>query len=253
METESGLEQLIGRRADRRLLERDGAALPASLGAPPPPAPESGARRRLTLLGATFTGASLLIGIGLIVVSVVALIAGAPIAFVAGALVLGLLLAGTHWGWAHVAEVAAGSLERRADADAETRRQRWLEAIEPYARYEVATEVDDDGCIDIVSYAYRPLAVGDNGFDFVREVVARERHPGDEPSAQVAERAELLRRGAAAETRRQRELYEAAAAAYRAVLRSRDDERARLEARRAAAQALSEAINRNLRDPPLTE
>jgi hypothetical protein len=253
MSTEVELAQLVGRRADRRLLERDSGALPASLGTPPPAAAVGPARRRLTLLGATFTGASLLGGIALVVVAVVALIAGAPIGLVAGALVVGLLLAGTHWGWAHVAEVTADSLERRTQQDAEALRERWLESVEPYTRHEVATEVDEDGSIEILSYVYRPVAVGESAFDFEREVVARERHSGDEPGAQVAERAELLRRQAAAQTARQRALYEATAAAYHAALLSRDDERSRVQARRAAAQALSEAINRNLREPPLIE
>jgi hypothetical protein len=253
MSTEGDLAQLVGRRADRRLLDRDAGALPASLGVPPEPAGASRASRRLTVLGATFTGASLMGGIALVVIAVVLLIAGAPVAIVGGAMVLGLLLAGTHWGWAHVAEVTASSLERRVQAGAEMARERWLEAIEPYDRYEVVTEVDEDGAIEIVSYAYRPIAVGENGFDFERAVLSRERHSGDEPGAQVAERAELLRHQAAAQTARRRALYEQTAQAYSVALATRDDEQARLQARRAAAQALSEAINRNLREPPLIE
>jgi hypothetical protein len=69
----------------------------------------------------------------------------------------------------------------------------------------------------------------------------------------VTERAELLRRDAARETERERERYEIAADAYETALLEQGDEQERLAARRAAAAALSEQINANLRDPPLIE
>ena len=69
----------------------------------------------------------------------------------------------------------------------------------------------------------------------------------------MAERAELLRREAAADTDRERQRYEVAADAYETALLNADDEQERRAARRAASEALSQQINANLRDPPLTE
>jgi hypothetical protein len=78
-------------------------------------------------------------------------------------------------------------------------------------------------------------------------------HSAEEPGAAVAERAELLRREAAADTNRERQLYAVAADAYETALLDRDDEQQRRDARRAASEALSHQINAKLRDPPLIE
>ena len=131
--------------------------------------------------------------------------------------------------------------------------RQWLETIEPYARYEISTNVADDGSICIVRTCYRPVRSGERTFTFVAEPERKELHSEEEPAAEVTERAELLRREAARDTERERERYEIASEAYSAALIHRDDERQRLAARKAASAALSEQINANLRDPPLIE
>jgi hypothetical protein len=245
--------ELLGRRADERLLERSCELRPAELGEPPAEGAESPARPPLIAAGAALTGMTLIGGTALVIFGVVELAgAGLGLAWPI-AVVLGAVLIATHWGWVHVAEVSAGALDRRYGAAARAAREAWLAAIEPYTRHEVVTRVLEDGTLELERAAYRPVALDDQRFTFAREVELRELHDPDEPAAALAERAELMRRAAALDTERQRRRYELAADAYRAALLARDDEQQRLLARRAAAQALSEAINRNLGEPPLLE
>lgn len=94
---------------------------------------------------------------------------------------------------------------------------------------------------------------GDHGFTFQAEVIQREDHPADEPSAAIVERAELLRRQAAVDTERERTRFQAAADARESSrLASSEDQQVRA-LHRAASEALSERINSHLRDPPLIE
>jgi hypothetical protein len=117
----------------------------------------------------------------------------------------------------------------------------------------VSTRATEDGSITILTVCHRPVSRGEGTYTFEREEVAREVHSAEEPAAAVTERAELLRRAAAADTQRERERYEAARDAYETALLAHGDEQERLAALRAASEALSERINTNLRDPPLTE
>jgi hypothetical protein len=246
------LAELVGRSADDGLLGDAGANLPAAVGSPEPLPPPSPARARLVGVGATLTGVTLVLGVVLIILGIVEAVSGTT-ALAIAALAVGSGLAGTHWGWVHVAEATADSIERRRNAVVVDRRKLWLGTIKPYTRYEVTTSVDDDGSIRVVRARYRPVPLGERGFTFMRELEHEEVHPADEPSAAVTERAELLRRQAAASTERERTLYETAADAYETVLLSRDDAEQQQAARRAASEALSEQINSNLRDPPLVE
>jgi hypothetical protein len=87
----------------------------------------------------------------------------------------------------------------------------------------------------------------------VTTVEHTEVHSAEEPGAVVAERAEAVRRQAALDTEAARQEFERAAGDVEAErLRSESEQRVR-EALRAESQALSERINANLRDPPLTE
>jgi len=153
----------------------------------------------------------------------------------------------------HVAELAGNRIETSRTASMVERRRRWLGGIEPYPRWEVSTSAAEDGSITILTVCHRPVSRSEGTYTFAREEVGREVHSAEEPAASVAERAELLRRRAAADTQRERERYEAARDAYEAALLARGDEQERLAALRAASEALSEGINTNLRDPPLTE
>lgn len=245
-------DALVGSLADDTLLQAGAANLPASLGRPEV-LPPTRWRGPIVASGVVMTAATLLLGVALILLGVArAFSDGADI--LDGVLVaLGFLLAGTHWGWVHVAELTAGNIARHEGREIVDRRSRWLTAIAPYAREEVTTEVEDDGSIAIVRERYRPVPTRDGRFTFVREITAREVHPEDEPSAQVTERAELLRREAAQATAQARERYEAAADAREMAHLLNEDERERLQTRRANARALSEQINSHLQAPPLDE
>jgi hypothetical protein len=244
--------EMVGREPDERLLSEDLDQLPEAVGRPET-APPSRARRRVVGAGATLTGVSLVLGVVLMVVGVIdGLVSGIDTTSVLAFLV-GLVLVGTHWGWVHVAEITANSIEGRANADVLERQRQWLAAIEPYPRVEVSTAVEDDGSIVIYSVRHRPVPTGDREFTFVREVEHREVHPPDEPAAAVTERAEHLRREAALVTARERERYGIAADAYRAAMLGHEDDEQRRLAQRAASEALSGQINTNLREPPLVE
>ncbi len=244
------LAELVDRRADERLLsERD---LPHSIGRPQAMPPPSRTRARVVGIGATLTGLTLLIGIALVAAGIAEAVSNAIVLAIA-ALAAGVALIGTHWGWVHVAEATGQAIERRHNSQVLDRQQRWLEGIKPYTRYEVTTSVDDDGSIHIVRARYEPGAAGGEGFTFSRQVELDEVHSAEEPGAVVAERAELLRREAAADTETERQRYEVAADAYESALLDSDDEQQRREARRAASEALSQQINTKLREPPLIE
>jgi hypothetical protein len=252
MDELSNPAELVGREPDERLLSEDMDKLPEAVGRPDA-APPSRARRRVVGAGATLTGVSLVAGVLLVVAGVIdGLASGLDVTSVL-ALVVGLVLIATHWGWVHVAEITGNSIEGRANADVLARQQQWLAGIDPYTRIEVSTTVEEDGSINIYSVRHRPVPSGDHAFTFVREVAHREVHSPDEPAASVTERAEHLRREAALVTEREHERYEIAADAYQAALMGHaDDEQHRL-AQRAASEALSRQINTNLREPPLAE
>jgi hypothetical protein len=252
MAPEADFLELVGFEPDERLLGEDLGKLPEAVGRPAP-LPQSSARRRIVGVGAALTGISLIGGLALILLGVIEAIAGGSAAVIVSALVLGAVLAGTHWGWVHVAELSANRLEgRRFSSELEERRE-WLSALEPYPRWEVTASTGEDGSISIVNVRYRPVASDERRWTFVREEVAREVHSGDEPAATVTERAELLRRQAAVDTALARERYETAHDAYEHARLAHADEQERLAAVRAASEALSERINSNLRDPPLVE
>lgn len=244
--------ELLGLTADERLLDVDAENLPAAVGRPEGLPPPSRTRGKVVAVGATLTGLTLLIGIALIAVGIGEAI-GNGIVLAIAAITVGVVFIATHWGWVHVAEASANAIERRRNRDVLTRRQQWLATIAPYTRHEVATDVDDDGAIKIVRVRKRPVPTGEHTFTFTREIEHEEVHSADEPGAAVTERAELLRRQAATRTERERQRFELAVDTYEtALLRSDDEEQQRI-ARRAASQALSEQINTNLREPPLTE
>jgi hypothetical protein len=252
MSSEVDPVDFLGRQPDEGLLGADLGQLPAVVGEPPPPLPESPARRQVVRLGATMTGVTLVGGLALALLGLVEAIANGSLLWIV-VLVVGIVLASTHWGWVHVAELTGNTIEARRNASLEDRRSQWLLEIEPYPRWEVSSSAGEDGSITIATVCHRPIPRGERNFTFLREEVAQEVHSPDEPAAAVAERAELLRREAAIATARAREDYETARDAYQEALMVRDDEQQRLAALQAASQALSERINAHLRDPPLTE
>jgi len=244
--------ELVDRTADERLLSTPDV-LPAAVGRPEPMPPPSPARKRLVAVGATMTGVALVAGVVLVIAGLVGVLASGFGAAEIAALLVGVVLAATHWGWVHVAEATADSLEGKRNTDVFDRQRLWLMQIKPYTRYEVTTSVGEDGSIRIVRTRYEPVAAFARGFTFAPVTEHSEIHSADEPGAAVTERAELLRRQAAADTERERERFEIVADAYETALLDADDEQQRRSARRAASEALSEQINANLREPPLVE
>lgn len=261
MARERDLAELVAREPDPRLLDEDPdgpdgpdgpGGLAAELGRPP--APVSGAARaRIVALGVTLTGVTLVVGLVLLIVAAVVLFSGGSVGSSLVALVPGVALVGTHWGWVHVAEAGGQALDARRNREVIAGRRRWLEAIEPYTRWSVLTRADPDGSITIVTERHVPVAVGERRFSFVREIADEETLSGDEPAAAVAERAELLRRRAAAATAEERERYATVSGALQRAMLSHADEQERVAVVRAASEALSDQINTKLRDPPLTE
>jgi hypothetical protein len=245
-------EDLIGLEADERLLSAPADHLPVALGHPAP-LPVSAARGRIVGVGVTLTGVTLVGGAALAIYGLIAVLFGGGGVVAVVALVLGLLLAGTHWGWVHVAEATAVGLDRRASVPAVDQRQRWLRAVAPFTRYEITTTADDDGSITIERLRYRPTRAGEHTFVFEREVQLHEIHGGDEPAAVISERAELLRRQAAHDTERERQRFQARADEFERAALAAEDDRGRAEVRAAESRALSEQINANLREPPLVE
>jgi len=243
---------LVGREPDPRLLSEDLRNLPEVVGRPEEFVP-SRKRGRIVGAGATLTAASLIVGSLLVVLGLIDAIASGIDGLSIAILVVGALLVVTHWGWVHVAEITANSIEGRGNAVVEDHRQQWLATIEPYARYEIYTRVEEDGAITIYRVAHRPVTSGERRFTFERDTEYEEVHSPDEPAAEVTERAELLRRQAAQDTERERERYQIAADAYESALLDDADEQQRRLAQRAASEALSRQINTNLRDPPLVE
>lgn len=253
MSPEPDPADLLGRTAAADLLSDEQRLLPEAVGDPPPMPPPSPARRRVVVGGATLTGLTLIGGIALIVVGAIDAFSSGFSGLAVVAVILGIVLVSTHWGWVHVAAFSADSIDSHRAREAEAVRERWLETIEPYTRYEVSTNVEDDGALTIATVRYRPVPVGDEKFTFQRDVLNPERHPDDEPAAGIAERAEQLRREAALQTERERARFEQAADAQQRVLFGQESDEEQRRARRAASEALSHQINTNLRDPPLTE
>lgn len=238
---------------DAQLLGEGMRDLPAVEQRPPPPA-AGHARGRLVGAGAALTGISLLAGLALVLLGALdALLRGGARAADLVAGVAGAVLIATHWGWVHAAEAIADGIESRRCREARARNQLWLETVKPFVRYSVATSVLADGSIQIARIRHRPVRTADGTFTFMREHESHEVRAAEESAAEVAGRAETLRRQAALDTERERRRWEIAADAYETVMLGRDDEQQRLAARRAVSEALSEQINANLREPPLVE
>lgn len=252
MSEESSPVEFVGREPDERLLSNDLEKLPEAVGRPETIVP-SRARGRIVGTGATLTAASLVIGALLVLLGLIDAVSSGFDGISIAIVVVGTILVVTHWGWVHVAEITANSIEGRSNAEVEDRRRHWLATIQPYTRFEVYTRVEDDGAITIYRIAHRPVASGERRFTFDRETEYQEVHSADEPAAAVTERAELLRRQAAQDTERERERYQIAADAYESALIDDADDQQRRLAQRAASEALSQQINSNLRDPPLVD
>jgi hypothetical protein len=244
--------EFVGLAPDERLLGEDMRKLPEAEQRRLPVLDERRPKLVLTV-GVVLTGASLFAGIALIAVgAIAALVSGLSFAKLLAMIVGGVLVA-THWGWVHVAEFVRQAMEAGGVRRLRREMDPWLESIHPYTRWSVVTEVLDDGSIEIVRLQHDPVHTLAGKFSFTSERLSSESHSGDLPAETIAERAEGLRREAALETREEHERYEVAADAYETALLAKGGAEQEVAARRAASAALSERINRNLREPPLIE
>jgi hypothetical protein len=204
-------------------------------------------------VGSLLTGVTLIAGIAML------LFGGSRLLFASGGLldavlgVIGILLAGTHWGWVHVAEYVGLTIDDRERRSSDERRRQWLATIQPYPRFSVSTTVLDDASTRIERVLHRPVQTAQHTFTFVRETDAEKTCDPDASAEVVAMTVETMRHEARLETDRLQGDWEAASTAYAATLLSADDDQQRLAAKRAAAAALSEHINESLLEPPLVE
>lgn len=247
-----GMLAFLGVAADRRLLEEDLVNLPDAEQRREPDI-STHKHERLVAAGSLLTGVTLIGG------AAIALYGAWKILFNGGGAVdavlaaIGILLAGTHWGWVHVAEYLGLAIDEHQQRATEERRRAWLARIQPYPRFSVSTSVLDDASTRVARVLHKPVLTAQHTFTFVRETDAEEIYDAGASAEVIASTVETMRRQARLETDRLGELWATAAAAYAAALSSADDDQRRLAAERAAATALSEHINASLLEPPLVE
>jgi hypothetical protein len=247
-----GMIAFLGLAADRRLLDEDLFNLPDPEQHREPDI-STHKHDRLVAAGSLLTGVTLIGGaaVGLYGGWQVLFNGGGPIDAVL--VVVGILLAGTHWGWVHVAEYIGLTIDEHQRRVTDERNREWLATIEPYPRFSVSTSVLDDASTRIVRVLHQPVRTSQHTFTFVRETDAEKTFGAHASAEVIASTVETMRRQARLETDRLRELWETASSAYTAALSSADDDRQQLAAERAAAVALSEHINASLLEPPLVE
>jgi hypothetical protein len=208
---------------------------------------------RLVTAGSVLTGVTLICGLAMILYGGRGILFGDGGALDTLLTVLGIALAGTAWGWVHVAEYVGLTIDGRQQRTADERAHDWLAGVEPYPRFSVSTSVLDDASTRIERVLHKPVLTDQDTFTFIRETDAEKTFPADTPAEVIAAAAETMRRQARLETDRLAGLWEAASTAYAAALTSAHNDQQELAAQRAAATALSEHINASLLEPPLVE
>jgi hypothetical protein len=247
-----GMVAFLGVAADKRLLDEDLVNLPDAE-QHREPAISTHKHDRLVAAGSLLTGATLIGGVAMTLYGGWQVLFHAGGAFDAVLAVTGILLAGTHWGWVHVAEYIGLTIDERQQRATEQRRRDWLARIQPYPRFSVSTSVLDDASTRVERVLHKPVLTAQHTFTFVRETDAEKTYDAHASAEVIATTVETMRRQARLETDRLRGLWEAASTAYQAALLSAQDDQQRLAAQRAAATALSEHINASLLEPPLVE
>ena len=248
----NGMVAFLGVEPDRRLLDEDLWNLPSADQHHEPPI-STHKHEQLVAAGSLATAVTLIVGAAMVLYGgwQVLFNGGGP--FDAVLALIGILLAGTHWGWVHVAEYIGLTIDERQQRAADQRRRDWLSSIQPYPRFSVSTSVLDDASTRVERILHQPVLTAQHTFTFVRETEAEETYDAHASAEVIATSVETMRRQARLETDRLRGLWEAASTAYAAALFSADDDRQRLAAQQAAATALSEHINTSLLEPPLVE
>ena len=248
----NGMVAFLGVDADRRLLDVDLCNLPVADQHHEPPI-STHKHERLVAAGSLATGVNLIVGAAMVLYGGWQGLFNGGGAFDAVLAVIGILLAGTHWGWVHVAEYIGLTIDERQQRASDQRRRDWLSSVQPYPRFSVSTSVLDDASTRVERILHKPVFTAQHTFTFVRETDAVETYDAHASAEVIAMSVETMRRHARLETDRLRGLWEAASTAYAAALFSAHDDQQRLAAQRAAATALSEHINTSLLEPPLVE
>src|SRR5947209_858457 len=243
----------LGVTPDRRLLDEDLFNLPAGERKRAPIAISTHTHARLVAAGSLLTGATLVAG------GVMLLFGGWQLLFESGGAadavlaVIGILLAGTHWGWVHVAEYVGLTIDEHQRRVSDERVQEWLATIHPYPRFSISTRVLGDASTRVDRVLHKPVLTAQHTFTFTRETDSEHTFEPAASAEVIATTVETMRRETRLAPDRLRGDWEAASTAHAAALLSADDDQQRLTAERAAATALSEHINASLLDPPLVE
>ena len=243
----------LGVAPDRRLLDEDLFNLPDAERKKAPTAISTHTHDRLVAAGSLLTGTTLIAGVAMLLFGGWQLLfqgGGAADAVLA---VVGILLAGTHWGWVHVAEYVGLTIDEHQRRESDERVQEWLATIQPYPRFSVSTRVLDDASTCVERILHQPVLTARHTFTFARETDCAQTCEAGASAEVIATTVETMRRDARLATDRLSGDWEAASTAYAAALLSADDDQQRLSAERAAAVALSEHINASLLEPPLVE
>jgi len=242
----------LGVLPDRRLIDEDLDSLP-EVEQRHEPAVMTPEHDRLVAAGSLLTGATLIIGVAMVLYGGGQALLGGGGVFDVVLAVIGIALVSTHWGWVHVAEYLGLTIDERRQRDRQTAGREWLVTIQPYPRFSVSTTVLSDASTLVQRFRHKPVLITPSTFTFVRQVDTEQRYDADAPAEVIATGVETMRRQARLDTDRFRGDWEAASAAYEATLLSAEDDQQRLVAQRAAAAALSEHINASLLEPPLVE
>ncbi len=250
--SETGMVQFLGVAADPRLLNEDLANLPA-IEQRHDSVVVTHKHDRLVAAGSALTGTTLLVGAAMLLYGGATAVLGSGGTFSVVLAVIGALLAGTHWGWVHVAEYAGLTIDDRQRRVAAAGDRDWLRTIQPYPRFSVSTTVLNDASTQVKRFRHEPVLITPDTFTFVRHLDTDQRYDADTPAEVIATGVETMRRQARLDTDRLQGNWEAASSAYQAALQSAEDDQQRLTAQRAAATALSEHINASLLEPPLVE
>jgi hypothetical protein len=247
-----GMVAFLGVEPDPRLLDEDLFTLPDAEQRRELDTSAHG-HPRVVATGSLLTGVTLVGGTAMLLYGAWQLLFEGGGAFDAVLAVIGLLLAGTHWGWVHVAEYIGMTIDDRHQREVDARRQDWLSGIQPYPRFSVTTSVLDDASTRVQRVLHQPVLTARHTFTFVREPDAEKTFDAHAPAEAIATTVETMRREARLETDRLASLWEAASTAYAAALLNAHDEQQQLVAQRAAATALSDHLNASLLEPPLVE
>ncbi len=243
----------LGVAPDRRLLDEDLFNLPDAERHTAPTAVSTHTHDRLVAAGSLLTGVTLVVGVLLLIFGGWQLLfesGGAADAVLAA---FGILLAGTHWGWVHVAEYVGLTIDERERRSSDQTSQVWLASIQPYPRFSVSTSVLADASTRVERVRHQPVLTPQHTFTFVRDTDTEQTCAPDASAEVIATTVETMRHEAQLATDRLRRNWEAASGAYESELLRAGDDQQQLAAQRAAATALSEHINASLLEPPLVE